>query len=197
MSKDVAMGHDAAVVAASLDGWDTFRVRTVWVCEKWSEEACEHVRRKLGVVGEVSSELLRKIIGAPDIAEEEIIGNLLLNEGIAEMWDLICTEGSPTAYSNANAQIGVGNSNTAAQATDTGLLGGSSLYKGMNGVYPTRTTQTMAFQSDFTSGEANFAWEEWSVRNGVTADKNMNRKVQSLGTKATGTWTMTASITLA
>jgi len=113
------------------------------------------------------------------------------------MWDLIIVAGGSVAgYTNAIADMGVGNSATAAAATDTGLIGGSSLFKAMVATYPLRTNQTMDFRSDFTTAEANFAWEEASVRNGVTRNKNMNRKVQSLGTKTTGTWTLTASITL-
>ncbi len=122
-------------------------------------------------------------------------GNLMLNEGIDEIWDLVTGVGG-TVYSNANARIGVGNSNTAADATQTGLLGGSTAFKAMEGGYPTSTTQKVTFKSSFGDAEANFAWEEWTVDNGATPDKNLNRKVESLGTKSTGTWTLEVSITL-
>jgi hypothetical protein len=72
----------------------------------------------------------------------------------------------------------------------------NKLFKAMNATYPIRTSQTMAWQSDFLTGEANYAWNEWSVRNSSGADKNINRKVQSLGTKASGTWTLTGQVTL-
>jgi hypothetical protein len=67
----------------------------------------------------------------------------------------------------------------------------------MNATYPSLAAQTESFQSDFLTAEANYAWNEWSIRNGATGDKNLNRKVASLGTKATGTWTLTAQVTLA
>jgi hypothetical protein len=154
------------------------------------------VPRLVAIERAVPSSVLRKLVGLPE-DEVEIHGNLLLNEGIQEMWDLVCGEGSPTAYSTANAELGVGDSSTAADATQTNLQGGAEItWKAMNGSYPTRTNQTMAFQSDFATGDANYAWAEWGVRNGSTADKNMNRKVESLGTKASGTWTLTGSITL-
>ena len=57
-------------------------------------------------------------------------------------------------------------------------------------------TQTTSWQSDFLTAEANWAWNEWSIRNQAAADKNINRKVQSLGTKASGTWTLTGQVTL-
>jgi len=122
-------------------------------------------------------------------------GNLMLNEGIDEIWDLVTGVGG-TVYSNANARIGVGNSNTAADATQTGLLGGSTAFKAMEGGFPTSTTQKVTFKSSFGDAEANFAWEEWTVDNGSTPDKNLNRKVESLGTKSTGTWSLEVSITL-
>jgi hypothetical protein len=143
----------------------------------------------------VSSELLRKYRVAEE--EREIQGNLLLNEGISELLDLMAGEGSPTAFNTANARIGVGDSATAAAASQTDLQAASNkTYKAMNGTYPTRTAQTMDWQSDFTSGEANYAWEEWVIDNGASAAKTLNRKVESLGTKTTGTWTLTGSVTL-
>lgn len=171
----------------------------MWLCEKWSEEACEFVRRRLLIPVEhgISSAQLRKLVGDAEIAEE-IAGNLLLNEGIQELWDLsIAAGGSVTAYNNANAQMGVGDSSTAEAATQTDLQAATNkLYKAMNASYPQRTNQTLTWQSDFTSAEANYAWNEWSIRNGATRDKNLNRKVASLGTKTTGTWTLSGAVTL-
>jgi len=131
-------------------------------------------------------------------AVSEFEGNLLLNEGIQAMWDLVCGIGSPAAYSNANAQIGVGDSSAAEAATQTDLQASTNkLFKAMESGYPSRTNQTMTFRSVFGSAEANYAWAEFSVRNGGTADKNMNRKVSAQGTKASGqTWTVDIAITL-
>lgn len=158
-------------------------------------EKIVEVPQMLSVKKGVTSAALRKL----GIIPEETLtveGNLLLNEGIQEMWDLVIGATATSAYSNANAQLGVGSNTTAAAAAQTDLQDGSAVWKAMNGSYPTRSSQTMDFQSDFTSGEANFAWQEWGVRNGSTRNKNMNRKVESLGTKSTGTWTLTGSITI-
>lgn len=124
-------------------------------------------------------------------------GNLLLNEGIDEMLKLLTGEGG-TAYSNANARIGVGNGNAAAAATQTALQGGSTKLNAMESGYPTAiSSQQVVFRSSFASGEANFAWEEWTVDNGAAGNKNLNRKVASLGTKVSGTtWVFTVTITL-
>jgi len=128
-----------------------------------------------------------------------IDGNLLLNEGIGEMWDLICGLGTPTAFSNANARIGVGDSSTAAAATQTGLQASTNkLYKGMETSYPSRTGQTVTFRAVFGSAEANFAWNEFSIANGASDSAiNLNRLVSAQGTKASGqTWTVDVAISL-
>jgi hypothetical protein len=125
-------------------------------------------------------------------------GNCLLNSGINEMWDLICGEvsGSGHVFDNAHAQIGVGDSSTAAIPSQTDLQAASSkTYKGMESGYPTTTDQKITFKASFGDTEANHAWNEWVVRQ-ATSEICLNRKVESLGTKASGTWTLEVSISL-
>lgn len=127
----------------------------------------------------------------------EIDGNLLLNEGIQALLDLGIGAGG-TAYNNANARLGVGDSSTAEAAGQTDLQAASNkTYKAMEASYPSRSGQTLSFRSVFGSADANYAWNEFSVDNGAGAGKNLNRKVSTQGTKASGqTWTLDLSITL-
>lgn len=136
-----------------------------------------------------------RLAGAEPYEVLEFEENLLLNEGITRLLNLL-VGGGGTAYNNANARIGVGSGNAAAVATQTALQGGSSLFKGQDGGFPTVTGQSVQFRATFTDAEANFAWEEWTVDNGVTANENLNRKVAAMGTKASGSWTLTVTITL-
>ena len=124
--------------------------------------------------------------------------NLLLNEGINAMWNLICGSASFEAYDNTHAYIGVGNSDTAAAAAQTDLQGASKKYKGMDSGYPTfGTAQKATWRSTFASADGNFAWKEITVGNAVDGGQNMNRKVEAMGTKASGsTWTVSLEITL-
>lgn len=125
-------------------------------------------------------------------------GNLLLNEGITEALKLIGGI-TATAFSNANAYLGVGDSTTAASATQTGLQASTNkLYKAMETGYPSVTNQTITWRSVFGASEANFAWQEFTVANGNSdASKNFNRKVSSQGTKTSGqVWTLDLVITL-
>jgi len=132
------------------------------------------------------------------IAERVIKGNLLLNEGKNTLFKLLVGDAA-TTYSNANARLGVGNGTAAAVSTQTGLQGASSLYKAMDVGYPVVSAEVdgkVTFRSSFGDAEANFAWEEVSVDNGAAAGKNLNRKVQALGTKSSGTWQLTLEISL-
>ena len=128
----------------------------------------------------------------------EFDGNVLLNEGITEALKLI---GGITAdaFSNTNARIGVGDDDTAASATQTGLQAVTNkTWKAMEATYPQVSDQTITFRSVFGSSDANYAWKEFTVVN--TADDtgdNLNRKVSDQGTKVAGqTWTVDLEITL-
>ncbi len=125
-------------------------------------------------------------------------GNLLLNAGIDEMWLLVQGSATPTNFNNANARIGVGDSTTAAAATQTDLQAATNfLWKAQDSGYPTESAQQSTWRSTFASADANFAWNEIGVDNGSARHKLINRKVQSMGTKASGTsWTATLQITL-
>ena len=138
------------------------------------------------------------LFGAPQ--ESHIDGNLLLNEGINELWTIMCSAASGTKFSNANAYLGVGDSNTAEAATQTGLQASTNkLYKAMDTSYPTfGTLQKATWKSTFTELEANFAWNEFTVANGDSdASVNLNRKVSAQSTKVSGQiWELQLSITL-
>lgn len=199
--------------------------KTEWKCEQWDQDKVDHVIRKMRAMGAVDvehtfggktvrrpfedgvpSDILLDVVGVPDrILVVE--GNLLLNEGLQRLRDLLVVAGG-TGYNNANAYIGVGDTNTAEAASQTELQAtqnaANRFYKAMNATFPTTSGQGATWAADFTSGEANFAWAEWTVCAGATTASgsgflvgttNLNRKVQSLGTKATGTWTLSATIT--
>ena len=124
-------------------------------------------------------------------------GNLGLNEGFNELWALVIGSSSNHFGSATLSQIGVGNSTAAANAAQTDLQGAGSLYKGMTTNYPTSKGEAgkMYFKAEFATTEANFAWQEWSIKQSVS-NLNLNRKVESLGTKDGGTWTLEVYLAL-
>lgn len=153
--------------------------RVEWRVEKWFDTA-------------------RKLAGfAPDeIAVES--QNIILDSGANEMLKLITGTGG-TAFSAANAVMYVGTDNTPENVAQTGVLasGSNRAYASLDAGYPTVTGRQMIFRASFGDDDANFAWNEASIANGTGASAiNMNRKVTSLGTKTTGTWTLQITVSL-
>lgn len=123
-------------------------------------------------------------------------GNVLLNEGIAAIWDIVCGLAQVTLFDANNAHLGVGNSSTAESANQTGLLGPQVYYKQVDSA-PVRTGNKISFTASFGDTEANFGWYEFTVANGSSNSAvNLNRKVSYKGTKTGGTWILTCEITL-
>lgn len=127
----------------------------------------------------------------------EFEGNVLLNEGIAEMQLLMFTTGG-TKWDNTNAYLGVGDSSAAESSSQTGLQAATNkLWKAMEATYPTIASQVTTWRSIFGSADANYAWNEFTIVNASTdTGDNLNRKVSAQSTKVTGqTWTIDVAIT--
>jgi len=124
-------------------------------------------------------------------------GNLLLNAGINRVWSLVAGS-SGVPYDNNAAELGVGDGTAAEAATQTDLQGVNTFFKDMDSGYPTYgTAQKITFQSTYAETEANFDWQEWGVRTKAPDLVMLNRKVDNMGTKASGAvWTLTVEITL-
>jgi hypothetical protein len=132
------------------------------------------------------------------LGKEDFEDNIGLNEGLGELIDIICGLGTPVKWDNTNARLGVGDSNVAENASQTGLQAATNkTWKAMDTSYPQRSAQTAEWRATFGSSDANYAWEEYTVVNAADdSGKNLNRKVASKGTKASGeTWTLSLKIT--
>jgi hypothetical protein len=131
------------------------------------------------------------------LGEERFEGNVALNEGLQALIDEICGLATITKWDNANARLGVGDSNAAEDASQTGLQGTNKTFKGMDTGYPTRTNQTAEWRTTFGPNDANYHWYEYTVVNAADdTGKNLNRKVADKGTKSIGeTWVLSLQIT--
>ena len=168
---------------------DKLTYQTRWMIRRYADDAAYQAGTPTPVVAADGNEL-------PAVSEIE--GNLLLNEGIALLLDLLIGAGG-TAYNNANSYIGVGDSSTAEAASQTALQAASNkTYKAMEATYPSRASQTVTWRAVFGSSDANYAWAEFTIVNANSdTGTNLNRKVSSQGTKASGqTWTVDVSITI-
>jgi hypothetical protein len=103
-----------------------------------------------------------------------------------------------TAFNNANAYLGVGDSATAFATSQTDLQAATNKVRvAMMATYPSRSANAMTFQSSFGSAVGNFAWAEVAAFNASTAAVMLFRFVQALGTKASGsTWQLTVTETV-
>lgn len=149
-------------------------------------------------------ELLKwdKDINKPDeivnIEESEIVlGNIVLDKGVEELWKIFAGISGSTPFSAANAVIGVGRLGTAENATQTGLQDSNAFYKRIEATYPQVNGRSIVYQTTFTDTEANFTWNEFAIQNGTGANAvALNRRVENLGTKVKGNWTLRATISL-
>jgi hypothetical protein len=180
-----AIGKDVVNVGALVPVRDSWSYKTHWKIEKFKGDF------------KTREEAIKA--GAELFETLEFEDNCLLNSGI----NLLLTlgiGGTGTAWTNALAALGVGDSNTAADPTQTDLQAATNkTYKAMDATYPTNpcVSQQLVARSTFGSADANYVWNEIVLRNGVSSGTCLNRKVQAMGTKASGTtWVATLTITL-
>lgn len=101
-----------------------------------------------------------------------------------------------TPMNAANGYLGVGDSTTAFAVAQTDLQAASNKFRKILSGAPGWSTNVLTFVAAFATGEANFAWQEVAVFNASSAGTMLCRVVQSLGTKASGTWTLTHTVTV-
>lgn len=216
--RERAPGRDGTHVVARLNPKDAIHWAARVAREAWDPDQTAYALRKktdellarYGVASPqfISSAVLRGLKLDPDLVVVE--GNLLVNQGIQRLEDLWLAAGG-TALNNANAFLGVGDTSTAATASDTdlGAAAGSThrFFRAMNATYPSRSGQVVTLQSDFPGTDAAFHWQEWGCSIGTSSASGdgftvptllSNHKITDLGTKpgTSATWTLTATITI-
>lgn len=218
-------------------GLDIARAHGVWRLEKFDAPVDWYARRWARQHGtqadEAAAQAMRSFADLPphlqlaadaamrgDVAPYDVseFHNLLLNAGINALWNIGLgnasaanssgsAAGANATFNNAQSRIGIGDSSTAAAATQTDLQAATNKYwQVMDATFPTEATQAITFKITVAGGNANFAWNEWGVDNcgGSNATSTtrsggsmLNRAVSAQGTKASGqTWVPTATITL-
>lgn len=132
-------------------------------------------------------------------SEIRVSRNILVNTGLTDIGNGLISAGLATPYTNGNANIGVGDSSTAAAVSQTDLQAASNKTRqAMDVSYPTVANGVYTFRSTFATGSANYAWQEWAVFNASSTGRMLNRAVASLGTKTSAqSWQLTVTITIA
>ena len=163
--------------------------KAIWKINRWASQADK-------AAGKIYSKAeAMKLFGC---SQNTIIdGNALVNEGINELWTILCSAGGDK-FDNTNTNLIVGTGTGAEDPTDTEATFTNGVKKGMEASYPTfGTDQKATWKSSYGSGDANQAWEEFGVLNAAASGDLLNRKTSSQGTKTAGqTWELTLEITL-
>lgn len=208
--RDLASGLDGASVSAGLVAADSIRWTPTIRVDKFDDDQVEWVRTRLDAptaFQPCGAALLRHVDPYETV---EHVGNLLTTAGLNRLTSLLIGAGGQ-ALTNTASRIGVGNSSTAAAVgqTDLQAAAGSSnrQFKVMDATYPQQSNGVVTLRSTFATGEANFAWAEVgtdigtpTVTDGTTVNAVLlNRFLPSpgLGTKASGSWVLTETITIA
>jgi hypothetical protein len=202
---DSAQAHSSAEVSASMEAHDSIKWSPVAKVEKYDDEMTDWVKNKLGIIVPQAADFEGLDVRPYEVLE--VAGNLLTTAGLNRLTALMQAVGGQAA-TNTSARLGVGDSATAAAVgqTDLQAVAGSThrWFQVMDATFPTQANGVMTFKSTFATGDGNFVWNEWGVDIGaptVTSGNTvsallLNRAVQSLGTKVSGSWVLTATITL-
>lgn len=201
---EAARGVDSASVSALLEASDSIHWRPSVTVEKFDDDQVAWVSRKSGIKVPDGS-LLSSMVDPYDVVEAA--GNLLTTAGLQRLTNLLIGAGG-LALTNTTARLGVGNSATAAAVgqTDLSAAAGSTnrWFQVMDATFPTAVSGVVTLKSTFATGDGNFVWAEWgsdigaaTVVSGNTVSATLlNRAVQALGTKASGSWVLTATVTI-
>jgi hypothetical protein len=173
--------------------------------DKYDDEQTAWVARRSGVPSPKGADFEAAKVRPYDVTE--VAGNLLTTAGLQRLTNLLIGAGG-TALTNTTARIGVGNSSTAAAVGQTDLQASAGSanrwFQVMDATFPTAVNGLVTLRATFATGDGNFVWNEVcsdigtaTVTSANTVNATMlNRFVQSLGTKVSGSWVLTETITL-
>jgi hypothetical protein len=202
---DKALATDTAHIGARMDAVDSIRWSPVATVEKYDDDQTAWVANRLGILTPLGAHF--EAAGVKPYETLVAAGNLLTTAGLNRLTSLMIAGGGQGA-TNTATRLGVGNSTTAAAVGQTDLQASAGSanrwFQVMDATYPQQSNGVLTFKSTFATGDGNFVWNEWcvdigtpTVTSGNTVNANMlNRAVQSLGTKVSGSWVLTATITI-
>lgn len=171
--------------------------RPVVLLEKFDRDQVAWVRGKTGLL-EPDGDALSAHVTPYDTMQ--FAGNLLTTAGLGKVSSLLIGAGA-TALNAANSRVGVGDNAAGAVVGDTALTTGTASYFRLNdATYPQQASGVVTMKASFADAEANFAWACWGIDSGTANGQPataplVNRKVQAMGTKTSGVWALTVTLT--
>jgi hypothetical protein len=185
---------------------ETLRWTPVAHVDKWDQDQTDWVARRSGVLVPQAAQF--EALGVRPYGEAESIGNLLTTAGLNRLTSLLIAAGGQALTATAlRLGVGDGTGTAAVGDTDLGAAAGAAhrQFYVMDSTFPTQSNGVLTAKSSFASADANFAWNEWgldvgapTVANGTTVNALLfNHKTSAaLGTKTTGTWALTVTVTI-
>jgi hypothetical protein len=174
--------------------------------EKWDDDQVAWCRSKTGILRPSGDDLLASGVKPYALAESE--GDLLTTVGLDRLTDLLVASGGQ-GMTNTATRLGVGNGagSAAVGDTDLGAAAGSAnrWFQIMDATYPSASNGVMTAKATFATGDGNFAWNEWGLDIGTPTVSSsavvnavlFNHKTSAaLGTKASGSWALTVTVTI-
>lgn len=173
--------------------------------DKYDDEQTAWVASKAGVLTPVAADFDAHGVKPYDTADAA--DNLLTTAGLNRLTALLIAAGGQ-ALTNTATRLGTGNSATAEAVGQTDLQAAAGAanrwFQIMDATYPTQANGVVTLKATFATGDGNFVWSEWGTdvaaptvaSSAVVGAVLFNRKVASLGTKVSGSWALTTTITL-
>jgi hypothetical protein len=175
--------------------------------EKFDDEQTEWVKNKLGILTPSGADFARAGVKPIDVAHDE--GNLVTTAGLTRLMSLL-TAGGGQGLTNTATRLGVGNGagSAAIGDTDLGAAAGSGnrWFQIMDATYPSVAAGVLTAKATFATGDGNFAWNEWGLDVGTPTVSSGNtvaacffnhKTSAALGTKVSGSWALTVTVTIA
>jgi hypothetical protein len=176
--------------------------------DKYEQDVTEWVANRLGILTPSGDDFMRLGIQPDDTAES--VGNLLTTAGLTRLTSLLIGAGGQALTPTSTpVRLGVGNGAGTAAVGDTDMsasphTSANQWYQVMDSTYPSVSAGVVTFKASFATGDGNFAWNEWGIdvhtsaaSSGATVNGLLfNHKTSAaLGTKASGTWALTVTVT--
>jgi len=174
--------------------------------DKYEQAGVDFVIRKSGILRPVAAEL--EAFGVRPYETIEDTGNLLTTAGLTRLMSLLNGAGGQ-AMTNTSTRLGVGNGSGTAAVGDTDLSAAAGSanrwFQIMDSTFPSVSAGVLTAKATFATGDGNFAWNEWGLDIGtptVTSGNTVNATLfnhktsAALGTKASGSWALTVTVTI-
>lgn len=187
---------------------ESARMFTRAVVEKYDDDQTKWVAKKSGILAPEGAQFKSLGLEPYEVAEGPQPGNRLVTAGLNLMTSRLTT--AEQVWDETHVALAVGDSSTGDAIGDTDMVAATNkYYRVMDSSFPTQANGVLTFRATYGSGIAEFAWNEYGViipdtstvyTSGTTKQASyvlFNRKAPaSLGTKSSGTWVFTVTITV-